>query len=85
MHMNDQQLDDLKQFIAATVSQTEARLDGRIDGLRVELCAEINGLRGDLVELRNEMHEGFAGVGDALDAMSGDFDTRLTHLEKSAA
>ncbi len=78
MHMNDQQLDDLKQFIAATVSQSEARLDGRIDGLRVELCGEINGLR-------NEMHEGFAGVGDALEAMSGDFDTRLTRLEKSAA
>ncbi len=83
--MNDQQLDDLKQFITATVSQSEAQLDGKIDGLRIELSGEINGLRGELIDLRGEMHEGFAGVGDALDALSSDFDARLTRLEKTAA
>ncbi len=35
--MNDEQLDDLKQFIVATVLQTEAHLDEKIDLLQKEM------------------------------------------------
>jgi len=47
--MNDQQLEDLKQFIDFRISQSESRTKEELDKLRNEL--------------RNEMHEGFAGVG----------------------
>lgn len=47
--MSDTQFDDLKQFITATVSQTEERLQTQIS------------------QLRNEVTDGFAGIGDAIE------------------
>jgi hypothetical protein len=37
MAMDDQQLEDLKQFIDARISQTEARFDEKLEGLRKEM------------------------------------------------
>lgn len=72
--MNDDQLDDLKQFIDSRISQSEARFDDKVE------------------KLRREMHDGFAGVGEAIDesqtqtdkAVSG-LDRRLTNLEHQTA
>lgn len=50
--MNDNQLDDLKQFIITTVSQSEQRIK---DELRQEIQEGNEGLR-------QEMREGFAGI-----------------------
>lgn len=58
--MNDVQFDDLKQFITATMSQTEARLGERVDGVEARLDKKIESLRGD-------MHDGFAGVAEAIE------------------
>jgi archaellum component FlaC len=72
--MQDDQIDDLKQFITTTVSQQltdfEQRLNGRIDGLE------------------KKMDEGFAGVGDAISEINDkieNHDTRLTNLESAQA
>lgn len=79
--MNDDQLDDLKQFISATVSQTEQRLGEQIDGVDQRLD-----------RLEQEVDNGFAGVGEAIDAIYDSINThengtdiRLTKLEQKAA
>ncbi len=76
--MNNDQLDDLKQFIDSRISQSEARFDET--------------LKEELGTLRTEMLDGFSGVGEAieeilkqLDENKAEFDKRLTKLEQQAA
>lgn len=76
--MNDEQLEDLKQFIDSRISQSELRFDDKLDG-KIE-------------SLRKEMLDGFAGVGEAieevhkqLDESKAEFDKRLAKLEQQAA
>lgn len=78
VYMNDQQLDDLKQFIEARLSQTEQRIKDE--------------LQQDIEKLRLEMHDGFAGVGDAIEEINKRIDEhaqqqdqRLTRLEQQPA
>ena len=54
--MNDNQLDDLKQFIAASVSQSEERL-------RNEMNQGFEAVRQEFQAVRQEMADGFRGVG----------------------
>jgi hypothetical protein len=68
--MNDQQIDDLKQFVAATVGQSEAHLSQRIDGLSQRVDT-----------LTKEMREGFAGVADVMETHTKDIDERITDHE----
>lgn len=68
--MSDDQLDDLKQFVKATVSQSEERLSGEIGELRQEMQAGFAGV-GDAIE---QIH----GENTLTD-------TRLTRLEDAAA
>ncbi len=56
--MNEEQFDDLKQFIVTTVSQTEASIKDKMDNIQIEML------------------EGFAGVGEAIDALGADIDER---------
>jgi hypothetical protein len=53
--MNDN-FDDLKQFFAATISQTEERLRNDIAAVRQEGAA-----------VRAEMRDGFAGVAESIE------------------
>jgi len=69
--MNDQQLEDLKQFIDSRISQTEARFDEKLDE--------------KLEVLRKEMLDGFAGVGEAIEEINKQVDERLTKLEHRTA
>jgi len=62
--MNDQQLEDLKQFIDSRISQSEARTDEKLE------------------EIRKEMLDGFAGVGEAIEEVNKQVDERLTKLEQ---
>lgn len=71
--MNDQQLEDLKQFMDGRISQVEARFDGKFENIETKI-----------EELRQEMLEGFSGVGDAVDEIVKQFDERLTKLEQRA-
>lgn len=97
--MNDDQFDDLKQFIDSRISQTEAMIDQRIaeseakSEKRIEIAenrldSKIEALRAEVHELRVEMREGFAGVGEAIEELHNtddDHDKRLTKLEHQAA
>ncbi len=78
MIMDDVQLDDLKQFIEATVSQSEERIT-------TELRTEI---KSSAEKLEKKMEDGFAGVGDAIEEIhkvTDSHETRITNLEQQAA
>lgn len=65
--MNEQQLEDLKQFIDGRISQAENRINGEFDerlgSTRDELMLHISTQIGSL---RQEMLDGFTGVGEAI-------------------
>ena len=79
--MNEEQLDDLKQFIDSRISQAEARLEQKIDGTNIR----VDSLDKEFKSLRKEMLDGFAGVGEAIEEINKHFDERLAKLEKQAA
>ncbi|HSH17770.1 MAG TPA: hypothetical protein VK978_00140 [Candidatus Saccharimonadales bacterium] len=87
--MTDEQLNDLKQFFRTEVSQSEARIKtGPTADLTASLGGQINELREEIGKLRQEMHEGFAAVGDAIAGIHDKFDnheTRITVLEHKPA
>ena len=83
--MNDDTITDLKQFITATVSQQVSTVKDDLSEL-VELVKEEN------KQLKTQMEEGFAGVGDAIEAITqsiepkiDDHEARITNLESQAA
>lgn len=91
--MNSDQFDDLKQFISASISQSEVRIRQEIttavsqsEGrLRQEMA---NGLQS----VRKEMADGFLAVGEAIDKIheqiethNAENDRRLTKLEQQIA
>lgn len=69
--MNDDQLNDLKQFIAASVSQSEGRLRGEMSqgfrAVRLEMHQEFK-------TVRQEMADGFLAVGEAIDEIHKQLD-----------
>ena len=83
--MDDRVIQDLKQFIAATVSQSTSdmradikRVDTKIDGVEQRLTAKIDEVLaavGDTVDISN----------DDQDARLEDHEHRLTRLEGRAA
>ena len=83
--MTSVEIEDLKQFIDARISQSEARLstqfNGRLDTLEKKVDRRF-------ASLEKKMDDGFAGVAEALDQMNEEtdktnrsFDRRLTLLE----
>jgi hypothetical protein len=72
--MDDDQLDDLKQFITSTVSQSEQRLTGRIDGLEKKMDDGFNGVG-----------EAIAEINDRMDKRDAEVDTRLSNIESAQA
>jgi hypothetical protein len=83
--MDDNQLTDLKQFITATVSQSEQRIKDELGG---ELKSEVRKIEQKIDMLRQEMNEGFAAVGESTANMNdqlADHETRITNFEPSQA
>jgi hypothetical protein len=84
--MTDEQLDDLKQFITVTVSQSETNIKHELrgemhtirEGLYGELSSEIGGLR-------TEMREGFATIGDLITTHNDMLDNHEQCLTKLGA
>lgn len=82
--MNDTQMDDLKDFMATLIGQTELNLGQRIDKLDAKIDT-----------IREEVNGGFAAVGetvdgiikrlDARDDKDTEVDKRLTKLENHVA
>ena len=83
--MNDDQLDDLKQFIDSRISQTEATFETMLED---RISQTEKKLERQIEDLRNEMHDGFAGIGEAIEELHNaddELDKRLTKLEHQAA
>ena len=74
--MDNNQLEDLKQFIDGRVSQAEVRLGEnlgeKIDGAETRLGGKIK-------SLRTEMLDGFMGVGEAI----GEINDRIDQFDKT--
>ncbi len=76
--MNDEQFEDLKQFVANTVSQSETRVR---DDLGTQLAAGFAGV-GDAIETLGKHIDERT---DPQDVRLDDHEQRLTHLEHKAA
>lgn len=89
--MKDDQFDDLKQFIEATVSQAEVRLTERIDSLdkrvgsldeRVgSLDKRIGSVENKIDALDKKMEDGFAAAGDAIVSIHDHLEVRDKKVE----
>lgn len=85
--MNDDQLTDLKQFITATVSQTEQRLTERMDGIDQKIGnieSRLDSVERKIDVIDKKVDDGFAGMGEAIEGINEhqtDQDNRLTKLE----
>lgn len=76
--MQDDQLDDLKQFIDSTIGQSEARIKA---DLSKDLGMQIQALE-------KKVDDGFAGVAEAIDSIHdvlANHEGRLTVIEQRAA
>ena len=101
--MDATQITDLKEFFVATLADTIAPINARLDkleqglaDLRQEMYVGFDSIRGEIADLRTEMHEeiavlrqemydGFAGVGEAIDYIHTESDKRdllITKLNK---
>lgn len=91
--MKDAELNDLKQFITATVSQSESRLETRLETkIDTRLTTLETKLTKEIAGLRQEMRDGFTGVGEAIETIhvlmvhdKAEIDTRLSRLEAKAS
>jgi uncharacterized coiled-coil DUF342 family protein len=83
--MNDEQLDDLKQFIDSRISQSEQRIRDDLNQDMAELKRELN-------QTNKTIDGGFTGIAEAieqinnrLDRRDQEVDQRLTKLEQQIA
>lgn len=86
--MDEDQLNDLKQFIAATVSQATANMATKEDIADMATKSDIVNLENKIEDLRLEMHDGFAGVSEAIEQINEQFtelDQHVTKLEQQTA
>jgi archaellum component FlaC len=76
--MNDDQLDDLKQFIASTVSQTEQRLQTQIS----EIKEEIFEVKTNMSQIKDDLANGFEGIGEAIEQVHQQAETQEIEVDK---
>ena len=79
--MNEEQFDDLKQFIASTVSQSETRLEAKIDRLEATVDDGFAGVGKAIDDLGEDLDKRF----DAQQSLVEDHESRITKLEERAA
>lgn len=87
---NEQLFEDLKQFIAVTVTQqtseirqdiTEVKGDvAEIKGDLAEVKQDVQGMRNDLVRLERKVDDGFAGVGATIEIINQRIDDLETDM-----
>lgn len=75
--MNDDTINDLKQFISATVSQEVAGLKIDINGLK----SDVGSIKHDIAEMKQELKQDIAdlsnSVAEALDQSNEEVHTQL--------
>ncbi|MFZ1324242.1 MAG: hypothetical protein WAQ57_03745 [Candidatus Saccharimonadales bacterium] len=75
--MNDDVINDLKQFITATVSQSEERITNELDN-------RITRVESQISRLEQKVDDGFATIGDVISGTNdqlADHEIRLSKLE----
>jgi O-phosphoseryl-tRNA(Cys) synthetase len=76
--MNDETVQDLKQFIAATVNQQISDVRDDIKALDQKLTVKSDDLSGSIAEALDNTNE-------ATDSQLKDHDSRITQLEQKTA
>lgn len=76
--MNDDQLDDLKQFIDSRISQSETRFDEKIGELKVDINQRFD-------EVQTAIAETITVSNDSADDQLKVHEQRITKLEQQAA
>lgn len=76
--MNNNQLNDLKQFIDSRISQSEAHLEGKIDNLKAEMSQRFT-------EIQSAIAETMTASNDNADDQLKDHEQRIVRLEKQRA
>ncbi len=72
--MNNNQFDDLKQFIDSRISQSELHFDEKLNELKKEMLDGFSGI-GEVID---DIHS-------LLDETKNEFNKRLTKLEQESA
>jgi len=95
MSMDEDQLNDLKQFITATVSQATADIATKEDIADMATKEDISHMAKDIAHLEKKMDDGFAGISEAIehikqinqtmDDRDKEVDQRFTNLEQQSA
>lgn len=83
--MNDDMLDDLKQFIATAVRQETTELKGDIADMYAKLRTDIATLDQKIDDLSRSVTEGVEANNEATDGQLKNHEQHLTHLEQEAA
>ncbi|MDQ2973229.1 MAG: hypothetical protein M3Q79_01980 [bacterium] len=78
--MNDDAIQDLKQFISATISQQTVNLATKDD-----IASLDKKLSSKIEDLSNSVAEALESTNEATDSQLKSHDTRITRLEQKAA
>lgn len=83
--MDENVITDLKQFIAATVSQHTSELKEDISGIKEDISGiknDISGLRKDALRIDKKIDDLSASVAEALDTGNDSTESRLNDHER---
>lgn len=75
--MNNDQFEDLKQFIDSRISQSEETFEHKLD-------EKLNALRKDMLDDFSGVGEAIENVHSQLDETKSEFEIRLSKLEQQA-
>ena len=84
-YMNDDQLNELKQFITDTVSTQVAGVRSDVHGLETRLTNRIDGIEAKIDDIQDAVGDAIILATDTLDGQLQDHEHRLTVLERQAA
>jgi hypothetical protein len=77
--MNNERMDDLKQYISGAISQSEQSLE---KNLTAKIQAVRTELKTDIQTVRTEMHAGFAGAAEPIDRLNDTVDDHGQQIVK---
>jgi hypothetical protein len=83
--IDEETIQDLKQFIAATVSQSEERINTNLQDVKTELEGRISDLDAKVDTIHDAIADAISQANDSTDAAIQDHERRLRHLEQRAA
>jgi predicted transcriptional regulator len=82
---NEDIIQDLKQFIAATVSQSEERINANLKGVKTELESRISDLDAKVDTIHDAVADAISQSNESTDAAIQDHEQRLRRLEQRPA